>query len=219
MTTREARIGLITFGLLFAALAVKLLAYQAPPPAASARIVPDRTSSSARKAVEPPRPEAVRPSASSGKSLESEGAETVRAVQRELRVRGYETGATDGVATLMTRAAVMAFEFDHRLSLTAEAGEDTLRRILLGDTSGERTRPGAHQEQRPNVLAVVRAVQEMLAGLGYNPGRTDGIFSLETQQAVRAFEKASGLPVTGRISGPLVAKLGKGAETRTAPAR
>ncbi|MGZ0087083.1 S41 family peptidase [Caldibacillus thermoamylovorans] len=41
--------------------------------------------------------------------------------------------------------------------------------------------------------------QKMLKGLGFNPGRTDGYFSKETEQAVKSFQKANKLPVTGRI--------------------
>lgn len=41
--------------------------------------------------------------------------------------------------------------------------------------------------------------QKMLKGLGFNPGRTDGYFSKDTEQAVQAFQKANQLPVTGRI--------------------
>ncbi|QNU29603.1 peptidoglycan-binding protein [Geobacillus sp. 46C-IIa] len=41
--------------------------------------------------------------------------------------------------------------------------------------------------------------QKMLKGLGFDPGRTDGYFSKETETAVKAFQKANQLPATGRI--------------------
>ncbi len=41
--------------------------------------------------------------------------------------------------------------------------------------------------------------KKLLKGLGFDPGRTDGYFSKETEQAVQAFQKANQLPVTGRI--------------------
>jgi carboxyl-terminal processing protease len=41
--------------------------------------------------------------------------------------------------------------------------------------------------------------QKMLKGLGFDPGRTDGYFSKETETAVKAFQKANKLPATGRI--------------------
>ena len=54
---------------------------------------------------------------------------------------------------------------------------------------------------------MIRTVQQNLVTLGYTPGRVDGQMRSDTQQAIREFERRSGLPVTGRISGPLVAKL------------
>ncbi|MGX1983443.1 carboxyl-terminal processing protease [Thermolongibacillus altinsuensis] len=46
----------------------------------------------------------------------------------------------------------------------------------------------------------IKSAQQMLKGLGFDPGREDGYFSKETEQAVKAFQKANGLPVTGKIN-------------------
>ena len=35
-----------------------------------------------------------------------------RAIQRELKAKGYEAGAVDGVIGLVTRGAIMAYESD-----------------------------------------------------------------------------------------------------------
>jgi carboxyl-terminal processing protease len=45
----------------------------------------------------------------------------------------------------------------------------------------------------------VKNAQQMLKGLGFDPGRTDGYFSKETESAVKAFQKANKLPQTGKI--------------------
>ncbi|QIZ65873.1 S41 family peptidase [Geobacillus subterraneus] len=45
----------------------------------------------------------------------------------------------------------------------------------------------------------IASAQKMLKGLGFDPGRTDGYFSKETETAVKAFQKANQLPATGRI--------------------
>ncbi|ENH98427.1 carboxyl-terminal protease [Gracilibacillus halophilus YIM-C55.5] len=42
-------------------------------------------------------------------------------------------------------------------------------------------------------------VQQMLAGLGYDPGRTDGYFSEQTRAAVEEFQTANDLEVTGAV--------------------
>ncbi|MUK89083.1 PDZ domain-containing protein [Ornithinibacillus sp. L9] len=45
----------------------------------------------------------------------------------------------------------------------------------------------------------IESVQLMLDGLGYNPGRTDGYFSQETEKAVEAFQQDNDLNVTGEV--------------------
>ncbi|MDQ0214887.1 carboxyl-terminal processing protease [Oikeobacillus pervagus] len=45
----------------------------------------------------------------------------------------------------------------------------------------------------------VKNAQEMLKGLGYGPGRTDGYFSDQTVKAVKAFQIQNKLKVTGEI--------------------
>lgn len=45
----------------------------------------------------------------------------------------------------------------------------------------------------------VKNAQEILAGLGFTPGRTDGYFSAETTTAVKAFQQYRSLHPTGKI--------------------
>ena len=63
---------------------------------------------------------------------EGRDAETVRAIQRELKLRGYGPVPVNGTIGLATRAAIMAFEHDHGMALSAEASERLLKRIVLG---------------------------------------------------------------------------------------
>lgn len=131
--------------------------------------------------------------------------EVTRAIQRELQARGYEAGQPDGVPGIATRAAIIAYESDHGLQLTAEPSEDLLREILLGG-SGSRVSlptdaPGPHAEQ------VIRQVQQALARLGYKPGRPDGRMGEGTVRAIRDFEGQQGLSQSGRVSAQLVARL------------
>jgi lytic murein transglycosylase len=57
--------------------------------------------------------------------------------------------------------------------------------------------------------------QSALASLGYNPGAADGVIGVSTRQALRAWQKARGLPADGYLSPDMVQRLR--AETR-APA-
>jgi len=56
--------------------------------------------------------------------------DTIRAIQRELRQKGYGNLAADGTLRPHTRAAIMAYEYDHGLVLTGQASEGLLTRIL-----------------------------------------------------------------------------------------
>lgn len=138
----------------------------------------------------------------------TEGVELTRAIQRELGSRGYETGGTDGMPGLLTRAAIMAYQHDNKLPLTGEASEELLQAIIFGRegaketvTDGGRTTGQAER--------IVRNVQEQLNALGYNAGPANGRLTEDTMRAIRAFETAQSLQVTGRVSGPLVARLGR----------
>ncbi|MEI5907634.1 S41 family peptidase [Bacillus spongiae] len=53
----------------------------------------------------------------------------------------------------------------------------------------------------------VKRAQEMLYGLGYGPGRTDGYFSMQTEKAVKAFQVTNSLAVTGVIDKKTANKL------------
>lgn len=74
--------------------------------------------------------------------------------------------------------------FFHALSLTVE-------KELIRDMNSEE----------------VKIAQELLMGLGYGPGRTDGYFDDQTERAVRAFQSIEKLPVTGKIDQRTAEKL------------
>lgn len=130
--------------------------------------------------------------------------ETVRALQRELVVRGYDAGVADGVAGLMTRAAIMAYQYDNKLPMTGEASEALLKRVLLGASSGS---DKLDTEIPPETVALIKGVQQVLSNMGYSPGAIDGIFGNATGSAIEVFEKERGMKPKGRISGELLKEL------------
>mgnify|MGYP000268176642 CR=1 FL=1 len=118
--------------------------------------------------------------------------EVTRAVQRELQIRGYETGARDGVAGVMTRGAIMAYEHDHGLALTARPSQQLLKAIVLGEAGkGKGVKAETAEAQD-----VIRSVQRSLAKLGYKAGPANGRLTPETARAIRAFEGDQALPET-----------------------
>ncbi len=133
-----------------------------------------------------------------------------RAIQRELKAKGYETGAVDGVPGLVTRGAIMAYESDVGLPLTGEPRQALLQHLVLGSAQSQgsedaRTPPG------PEAEAVIRAVQRAFRQLGYISTLPDGRLNEATRRAIRKFELDRKLKETGRISGELLAKLASAA--------
>ena len=134
-------------------------------------------------------------------------AEIVRGIQRELNTRGYGTGQPDGMPGLVTRAAIMAYEYDYGLALTADPTQDLLSRIVLGTAGPATTFKNQPVLKTPEAEAVVKQVKQFLAGAGYVPGKIEGKLGDDAIRAIRDFELDQKMPETGRISGQLVSRL------------
>lgn len=130
--------------------------------------------------------------------------QTTRAVQMALAAKGYETGGTDGIAGPVTQAAILAYEVDNGLPLTAEPSDVLLAKIKDGRRG---TATAASLAPGPKADALIRSVQVSLGKLGYKVGRADGRLGETTIAAIRAFEKQQAMPDTGRISGDLLTRL------------
>ena len=133
--------------------------------------------------------------------------DTIRAIQEALNAKGYATGGTDGIAGPVTQAAILAYEMDQGLMLTAEPSERLLHMIMRGPVSPADRAGLASATPGRKAEALIRRVQDSLRTLGYGPRDADGRLSAATVAAIRSFERQNGLPDTGRISGDLVARL------------
>jgi len=132
----------------------------------------------------------------------------VRVIQRELANRQYALGPSDGVPGLMTRAAILAFEFDHGHPLTAEPSQALLKAILIG-APGSTTDAGRAPGEKARQL--IATVQASLVALGYAGAGNDGRLGEATRRAIREFEMDRGLPRSGRVSPLLIQELAKAA--------
>jgi peptidoglycan hydrolase-like protein with peptidoglycan-binding domain len=238
MTPGQARVALLSFLLVTVGVATNALFLQAGPVPASKSVV-ERASPrpAADRGIKAGETAAMRRGASVSSSPEEQAlriarfapdpgkidpapagpddtadTETIRAIQRELKLRGYGPVGGDGVIGLTTRAAIMAFEHDQGMALSGEASDRLLKRILLGaadpasaDSSGAGRVRSGHAEQ------VMRSVQQWLAALGYQPGRIDGRPGDDTVKAIRDFEMDKGLVPRGRVSAELVVRLSEAA--------
>jgi peptidoglycan hydrolase-like protein with peptidoglycan-binding domain len=129
------------------------------------------------------------------------GSPPVRVLQRDLGAGGYPSGPVDGLYGLRTRHAVVAFQMAHGLQVDGVVGPRTWAALsepvlVLG--------PGAGDQAGGE--SVVRSLQHRLASAGTSPGPIDGRYGVLTDAAVRRFQRAHGLPVTG-IAGPRTSAL------------
>jgi peptidoglycan hydrolase-like protein with peptidoglycan-binding domain len=53
----------------------------------------------------------------------------------------------------------------------------------------------------------IKEAQQGLAKAGYYKAEATGVFNRKTRKAIRAYQKANKLPVTGRLSDDLLARL------------
>ena len=128
----------------------------------------------------------------------------IAAVQRELTDRGYGLGQINGKAGIITRSAIMAFEFDQHFSLTGEPSEELLRRILLS-LSGPNQEPALPPS--PKAAGIIHGAQLLLQRLGYYTGLINAQLDEPTRKALRRFEADSGLVPKGRIAGDVMAEI------------
>mgnify|MGYP001462339660 FL=1 len=64
------------------------------------------------------------------------------------------------------------------------------------------------QEAALNLSPMMRSlIEQRLTGLGLKPGLPDGKFDDDTRRALRRYQQARGLPVTGYLNQQTVARL------------
>ena len=100
--------------------------------------------------------------------------------------------------------------FTHHLldALYGKGDVDKDGKVTARRRSGEKKTEKAAAREKPPVaepevaLAMEKRVlvQRGLASLGFDPGPVDGIFAPKTRKAVRAWQKAKGYGVTGRLT-------------------
>lgn len=65
------------------------------------------------------------------------------------------------------------------------------------------------QYKRPESTNYTRQIQLALKNAGFDPGAIDGVMGSRTRKAIRYFQKANNLPITGKIDKNTWAKLRK----------
>jgi len=173
----------------------------------------------------PPAPEATsereRPNARQSRSPQPRGEDTRserrdarfasldreqrREIQERLQRDGHYEGEIDGIYGPQTRAALRSFQEQEQLAVTGRFDASTAR-VMGIDAEGEVQRvSGTTQagEQGP-----VREAQRALAQAGFETGPADGVMGPRTERALRDYQRANQLQVTGELDARTLRSLG-----------
>lgn len=237
--TRETRIGLLMFAVLTVTVSFNLFLLQGrrvsnsvetsailrpDPDLKSAGLTgksgTDIEAAAADALVAPPPQIAARPlPVATAPPANVSRTDVVRSIQKGLAAQGYEPGTADGLTGLMTKAAIMAYEADNGLALTAEPSEELMRRIEAGPRPAAAARKGASEVKTLEAATLIRTTGQWLSAIGYPVSKTETSMSASLVRAIRDYEASQKMPETGRISAPLVARLSRAGQGRAAAAK
>ena len=128
----------------------------------------------------------------------------VQIMQEKLRDLGYLGDAADGIFGANTQRAVQLFQSENGLDISDGATRETLRRLY----SGSAKRCASFIDLYPGYTGCrVRELNDRLQALyylEYNPGTS---YTLETAEAVRAFQRSAGLSVNGNATSGVLRRL------------
>ena len=134
--------------------------------------------------------------------LGSSGLE-VRKLQARLAELGYYSGGTDGIYGQTTVNAVKAFQRNNGLSGDGQAGEQTQKKLYAATAKYASSPVTTADPEGVRSLSLgmtgndVYALQARLIELRYMTGVADGVFGLETEEALKAFQKNNGITPDG----------------------
>ena len=121
----------------------------------------------------------------------------VLVMQRKLKEYGYFAGEPDGAFGDTTRQAVETFQMANGLPVTGVADGAVLMRLMADSPISWSAFLAEMAAQSGDTGLSVYVLQRKLARLGLFEGSCTGSFGKLTEQAVRRYQRASGLDETG----------------------
>ncbi len=132
-----------------------------------------------------------------GNLVSAEPNPRVEEIQKTLKLYGYNPGAIDGKLGVHTRNAIEKFQKDQNLVVNRLVDRATWERLNMFSKKGLVFQGEINMRQ----------VQMALSHAGMNLGTIDGRPGAQTQQALKAFQKAHGLKPDGVIGFKTLTKL------------
>lgn len=121
-----------------------------------------------------------------------ERAKRVKALQSQLSWLGFEPGPVDGRYGPLTTGAVRRFQQAQDIPVDG----------IVDPTTAETLRASIAQRPSTDRSDRIKLLQGQLHWLGFEPGPIDGRYGPETTEAVRRFQEAHDLPVSGVVDSP-----------------
>jgi peptidoglycan hydrolase-like protein with peptidoglycan-binding domain len=128
--------------------------------------------------------------------------DSVRALQRALKSKGYYSGTVDGKFGQKTRSAVYRYQKAIGLKADGKPGNRTLTALYKGlsaaNTIEKKTADTVVAKNSKSIYygmrgAKVKNLQRLLRDAGYYKGSADGVFGDLTLTAVKRYQWAKGL--------------------------
>ena len=126
-------------------------------------------------------------------------------VQKHLRAAGFDPKRTSGVFDERTAGALTAFQKKSGLPATGTVDARTWKALQKSFILS--SKPAAPAQKLGERSGAVKASEQLLKRLGFNPGRIDGLFDKKTLAAVKAYEKKHKLERDGAIGTNQLAKM------------
>lgn len=143
---------------------------------------------------------AVSANSSTNEMAPETGAAYLRGIQKALHDHGYDPGPVDGSMGPMTAQAIRDYQHDAGLPVDGVATKALLDHLSFA-------MPRVTANPSPARTQLVYEVQEELQLRGFYDGPIDGMAGDGTTEAVRRFQRAAGLPVTGQVDFNLLADV------------
>ena len=133
--------------------------------------------------------------------------EAVKTLQKKLKDLHFYTGKINGKFDKNTYEAVKELQSCNGLKSSGKLDEATHKLLSAGNAVSKRDYDFTLPVKKGDSGDAVKALQVQLRDLKYFTGKTSGRFGQATYEAVREFQSANGLTVTGKADANTRAKL------------
>jgi len=120
-------------------------------------------------------------------------------IQKKLNALSYVTKGTEGKFGNNTETAVRDFQKSHMLPVTGKIDTITMSTLDSAFRENQTKQPDQVIYKKGDKTPGVARLQKQLNSLGFNTHGSTGQFSINTENAVKNFQKANGINASGTI--------------------